>query len=92
MTFKKKLLITLAAATFSGNFATLPLDVCEAASVPITIIAPHTASDTDISVCADFLEWHYKVEDGKIYRRLYNASTASWVGDWVYVGEYNPNA
>lgn len=35
---------------------------------------------------SDDIQWRFKVENGKIYRRLYNYSTANWVGDWIYVG------
>lgn len=31
-------------------------------------------------------EWITKVENGKIYRRLYNHSTGEWIGDWILVG------
>lgn len=33
-------------------------------------------------------KWIYKTENGKLYKRLYNASTASWETDWIYVCEY----
>lgn len=31
---------------------------------------------------ADILEWRYKKINGKVYKRLYNASTNTWVGGW----------
>ncbi len=37
---------------------------------------------------SDVKRWIYKVENGKIYKRLYNASIDTWEGDWIYVGEY----
>lgn len=37
---------------------------------------------------SDIKKWVYKTENGKLYKRLYNASTASWEGDWIYVCEY----
>lgn len=39
--------------------------------------------------CADVLQWQYKVEDGKLYKRLYNNTTGNWVGDWIYVADVN---
>lgn len=30
---------------------------------------------------ADY-EWIYKVENGKVYRRLYDNKNQCWVGDW----------
>ena len=32
-------------------------------------------------------EWIYREIDGKRYKRLYNVSTAEWVGEWIYIGE-----
>ncbi len=40
-------------------------------------IAPHSA----------IIEYRYKVEGTKLYRRLYNYTEQCWVGDWEYVGE-----
>ena len=34
---------------------------------------------------ADVFEWRYKVEDGHLYRRLYNLVQNEWVGDWELV-------
>lgn len=31
------------------------------------------------------IEWVYKDENGKRYKRLYNATTNTWVGEWIYV-------
>lgn len=33
----------------------------------------------------DILRWIYKTENGKVYKRLYNASTGNWAGEWIYV-------
>ena len=39
----------------------------------------------------DDIQWVYKIDNGKIYRRLYNYSTANWIGDWIYVCDYPGN-
>lgn len=31
---------------------------------------------------ADVIKYVYKVENGKLYRRLYNYSKDTWLGDW----------
>ena len=50
---------------------------------------PTQAAEADVAVpYSDIIEWRFKVQNGKMYKRLYNFSTASWVGDWIYVGEY----
>lgn len=30
----------------------------------------------------DLIEWRYKVENGLIYRRLFNYTKNCWVGEW----------
>lgn len=43
-------------------------------------------SVNQIQPYSDRIEWVYKKEDGKYYKRLYNYSTNSWIGDWIPVG------
>ncbi len=31
-------------------------------------------------------EWRYKIENGKIYKRLMDTSTGQWLGDWILIG------
>lgn len=33
----------------------------------------------------DIKEWRYKVENGNLYKRLYNYSTGHWETDWIFV-------
>lgn len=33
----------------------------------------------------DAISWMYRVENNKLYRRLFNYSTNNWIGDWMYV-------
>lgn len=35
---------------------------------------------------ADLIDWRYKIEDGKMYKRLYNYTKQVWVGEWILVG------
>lgn len=59
-------------------------------SLPATIAcdAQAAALEGDIAPQADTLEWRVKIENGKLYKRLYNTSTREWVGDWIYVCDY----
>lgn len=41
--------------------------------------------NSSISTYANKCEWRYKTEDGKLYKRLYDTTTLSWVGDWILV-------
>lgn len=36
---------------------------------------------------AEVVEWVYKIENNKIYKRLYNHTTDKYITDWIYVGE-----
>lgn len=31
---------------------------------------------------AQIIDWRYKTENGKLYRRLYNYSRQQWIGEW----------
>lgn len=33
-------------------------------------------------------EWHYKIENGKLYKRLYDTTEHRWLTDWIYVCDY----
>ena len=46
------------------------------------------AAETDIELCTEYREWMWKIEDGKLYKRLYNRSTGLWETDWIYVCDY----
>ena len=38
-----------------------------------------------ISPQSDIIEWRYKVENGKLYKRLYNCTESKWIGNWILV-------
>lgn len=44
--------------------------------------------DSTVTPRSDYKEWVYKTENGKLYKRLYNASADTWETDWIYVCEY----
>lgn len=51
-----------------------------------TILSEETTVENIISPRADDIKWRYKEgADGKFYKRLYNYTTNSWVGDWIEV-------
>ena len=55
---------------------------------PAASITTDAAESGDIELCTEYREWLYKIEDGKLYKRLYNASTGLWETDWIYVCDY----
>lgn len=76
-TNKWKKLITLAGiATFS-----MAAFLCPAT----TIVAEAATGNEAINPRADIVEWRYKEENGKLYKRLYNYSISHWITDWIYV-------
>lgn len=82
----KKIILTMALAL---SLIFLPAQQLHAAAAPDSI--PLAQSDNgEISPLSHVVTWRYKIEDGKIYKRLYNATTQTYIGEWIYVGEYNP--
>lgn len=73
-----------------NKLATLGSAVCvalavlagPAASLPVQATA---AQEEAIMPMSDALTWKYKVENNKLYKRLYNSSTDKWIGSWIYV-------
>lgn len=54
---------------------------------PISTLTVHAAeAPVEASPRAADIQWRYKVENGKTYKRLFNYSTNQWVGDWILVG------
>lgn len=79
---KLKNVILKSALMFGTVCLTLMAFICPIASIPVQ------ASEATIQPRQDILEYLYKVENGKLYKRLYNSSTGNWVGDWIYVCDY----
>ena len=55
---------------------------------PTTALPAQAATSNNEGVAApqsEIIEWRYKIEDGKVYKRLYNYSRAEWVGEWIYL-------
>lgn len=40
---------------------------------------------TSIEPQADIIEWRYKIEDNKLYRRQYNRTKREWIGEWEFI-------
>jgi hypothetical protein len=74
----KKLLVLIGTACLSLNMFISPA----------ATITTHAAESETLMPYADITEWRFKIENGKMYKRLYNCSTREWIGDWIYVGEY----
>ena len=59
---------------------------CPVATLPTQAATPEVAVP-----CSEIIEWRYKIEDGKVYKRLYNYSRAEWIGDWIYLRDLPDN-
>lgn len=51
---------------------------CEALQQPVI-------KTTEVEVRADKIIWRYKVINEKLYKRLYNTTTDTWIGNWIPV-------
>ncbi len=83
---KTKLKTLCAAAVISCAVSFLlpagPVSAAEPCSSPAGYAR---AAESSIAPLSDNLIWIYKSENGKRYKRLYNTSTRSWIGGWIYV-------
>lgn len=80
----KKSVLTMALAL------TLCASPLSASAAVLSLTEPANMGMPSISPLSDAIIWRYKIENGKIYKRLYDATTSTYIGDWIYVGEYRP--
>jgi len=71
-------------------FAGMLLCAIAVFSTPITTIVVYATESNLVEPCADIIEWVYKIENGKLYQALYNASTGQYETDWEYVCDWPP--
>lgn len=53
-----------------------------AAALPVQAAV---SQEPEIMPMSDAISWVFKEENGKLYKRLYNHSTVTWIGNWIYV-------
>ncbi|MSS01199.1 hypothetical protein [Floccifex porci] len=65
--------------------------ICLAIVCSFSCIQPVFAQEniSQIEPRSDVIDWRYKMENGKLYKRLYNFTKEQWIGDWIYVGNVN---
>lgn len=56
----------------------------------LTPISSVSIGEHSISPQSNIIIWRYLIGNGKIYKQLYDTTTDTWIGDWIYVGEYSP--
>lgn len=51
-------------------------------SMTMAGMVAYAASEPPIAQDAPIMVWYYKVENGYVYRRLFNTSTQQWETEW----------
>lgn len=73
-----------------NKLAALGSVICVALAVlvsPVSALPAQAAVSQEETVMPmrDAISWRYKEENNKLYKRLYNFSTWTWIGDWIFV-------
>ncbi len=55
---------------------------------PVTTMPVKAAMPPIASPQKDIIRYRFKIEDGKLYKRLYNYSNGDWESDWIYVCDW----
>jgi hypothetical protein len=71
------------------TFAGMLMCALAVLAAPCASLTSFAAENTGVEARTDVREWMWKVEDGKLYKCLYNASTGLWETDWIYVCDYD---
>lgn len=70
-------------------FAGITLCAIAILASPCAAITSYASEAGETVSYAHIKEWRFKIEDGKLYKRLYNRSTGLWETDWIYVADYD---
>lgn len=54
---------------------------------PVATLSAYASTPEVITPRKDDIKWRFKEENGKLYRRLFNYTTDSWIGEWEYVAD-----
>ena len=73
---KKAAMVSMAAALSLGCYVE-----CVAAAVVQPAVVSEVKSEDETRSAR--LVWYYKEENGKKYRRLYDATNGEWLTDWI---------
>ncbi len=68
-----------------GIAACMSLAILAAPASTLTVQAAAHSGEETVMPMRDAISWMYKIENRKVYKRLYNHSTCNWIGDWIYV-------
>ena len=63
---------------------TMVVAICAPAALATYVVDPVQSSGI-VEPKKEDSEWVFKVEDGKLYKRLWSNTYGIWLGEWIYV-------
>lgn len=80
----KAIIVGCVITTVGGYWKVTEIKANESNSVDLVQIA--IEENGEVTPKANQLVWYYKEENGKKYRRLYDATDQKWLTDWILCG------
>lgn len=78
---KKTIYALLICSTLTVALPALSVSTFAAPAEPVADTSVDTTSD--VLARKPYTEWRYKVINGKLYKRLYDATNEKWLTDWI---------
>ena len=76
-------LVTVSCAVMILSLNPFPVN---AGNINYVVDQPYVLNENENSIQrADIIDWRIKVEDGKVYKRLFNYTKNVWIGEWILV-------
>lgn len=66
-------------------YATLISSIIMCSAPVIAAQQKYMVVSAEIEPRTDIKEWRYKIENGNLYKRLYNYTRNRWETDWIFV-------
>lgn len=64
----------------------MALLACTILGTPATVLPVEAAgAENMVAPCAEIITWQYKIENNKLYKRLWNSTACIWLTDWIFV-------
>lgn len=82
MKFYKNMGAFFLACFLTVSFMGMQVSATSITSNNISVVKHGDIESKTIEPRKDKIDWVYKSEDGRVYRRLFNFSKNEWIGDW----------
>ncbi len=82
MKFCKNMGAFFLACFLTVSFMGMQVSATSITSNNISVVKHGDIESKNIEPRKDKIDWVYKSEDGRVYRRLFNFSKNEWIGDW----------